>query len=369
MTTLYRDRIAKVRLKRQDQLKKIGVERRLPRSYVTQTEACRKAKSLFASSQNRVNASLDLQGGHYKFPRAATLRNSFDDCLHDYFVKASIGGHFEVRGLLVTGESRVGKTSETVRLVEEFNASKTPMPNGKPGRIVYCKLDGSISWKDLGHKTLEAMGYSANPRRTQGELWKMVHEQSRELGVIGLYYDECQHAFTSGPKSNEKLLDRFKALMKEPEWQLMLILSGVPVLASHVNAEEQIAHLLSHIHFDKIILGRFADPTRDPDMIELNKLVYTYADRADIDVDDLVDFDFLQRLDFACASRWGLVIELLIRAFGLCRLQGQKTATVEMFSEAYAQNSRLPQGLCPFTAPDYQNMIDGGKLMEMVLDE
>lgn len=318
---------------------------------------------------NRINASLALQRGHYTFPRAGKLREAFENCLHDYYVKASIGGHFEVRGMLVTGESRVGKTSETVRLVEKFNASMTKMPNGKPGKIVYCKLDGSISWKDLGHKTLEALGYPANPRRTQGEFWNMVRHQCREQGVIGLYYDECQHAFTSGPKSNEKLLDRFKALMKEPEWQLMLILSGVPVLASHVNSEEQIAHLLSHIHFDKINLGRFADPTRDPDMIELNKLVYTYAERADIDVEDLVDVDFLQRLDFASASRWGLVIELLIRAFGLCRLRSQKTATVKMFSEAYAQNSRLPQGLCPFTAPGYRDMIDDDKLMEMLLDE
>ncbi|PTV93722.1 TniB protein [Rhodobacter aestuarii] len=319
--------------------------------------------------QKRVNASLALQRGHYTFPRAAKLREAFENCLHDYYVKAKIGGHFEARGLLVTGESRVGKTSETVRLVEEFNASMTAMPNGKLGKIIYCKLDGSISWKDLGHKTLEALGYPANPRRTQGELWNMVRHQCREQDVIGLYYDECQHAFTSGPKSNEKLLDRFKALMKEPEWPLMLILSGVPVLASHVNSEEQIAHLLSHIHFDKINLGRFADPTKDPDMIELNKLVYTYAERADIDVEDLVDVDFLQRLDFACASRWGLVIELLIRAFGLCRLRSQRTVTVKMFSEAYAQNSRLPQGLCPFTAPDYRNMIDGEKLTQMMLDE
>ncbi|MBU2888140.1 DDE-type integrase/transposase/recombinase [Celeribacter halophilus] len=49
--TLYEDRIAKVRLARQDFLQKIGVERRLPRSYVTIEEARTKAKALFASSQ------------------------------------------------------------------------------------------------------------------------------------------------------------------------------------------------------------------------------------------------------------------------------------------------------------------------------
>lgn len=44
--------------------------------------------------QNRVNASLALQRGHYTFPRAAKLREAFENCLHDYYVKASIGGHF-----------------------------------------------------------------------------------------------------------------------------------------------------------------------------------------------------------------------------------------------------------------------------------
>ncbi|MAC79025.1 MAG: hypothetical protein CML66_13270 [Rhodobacteraceae bacterium] len=51
VTTLYEDRIAKVRLERHEQLKKIGVERRLPKSYVSMDEARMKAKSLFAGSR------------------------------------------------------------------------------------------------------------------------------------------------------------------------------------------------------------------------------------------------------------------------------------------------------------------------------
>ena len=57
---LYEDRIAKVRLERHDQLKKIGVERRLPKSYVSVDEARVKAKSLFASSRLvQTNVPLD----------------------------------------------------------------------------------------------------------------------------------------------------------------------------------------------------------------------------------------------------------------------------------------------------------------------
>tara|TARA_R110001599_G_scaffold85976_1_gene230746 strand:- start:793 stop:951 length:159 start_codon:yes stop_codon:yes gene_type:complete len=48
------------------------------------------------------------------------------------------------------------------------------------------------------------------------------------------------------------------------------------------------------------------------------------------------------------------------------RAHHEKAAKIENFSEAYAQSSRLPQGLCPFTAHDYRDMIDGGSLMEMM---
>jgi len=271
---------------------------------------------------NYVKALLPLQSAHYTFPRAAVLREAFTYCVMDYYVKALTGKEFEARGLLVTRKSRVGKIAETLKIVNEFNASKTEMPNGKTAKILYCKLDGSVSWKDLGRKTLEKLEYSVHPRRTQSEIWSMVRHQSREQGVIGFYYDECQHVFAPEAKSNRIFLDSFKSLMKEPEWPLIMILSGVPDLAEYVNSEEQLSHLLAPVHFDEISLGKSADPLEDPDLNELNKLVYSYAAHGGIDVDELVDLDFLERLDFACVSRWGLVIELLIRAFAMCRFRG-----------------------------------------------
>ncbi len=94
----------------------------------------------------------------------------------------------------------------------------------------------------------------------------------------------------------------------------MLMLSGVPSLGGYIREEEQLFELLDPISFDPIALGTKSDPHKDPDMLELNKLVFAYADHAAVDFEDLADFDFLERLDFACASRWGLVIELLIAA-------------------------------------------------------
>lgn len=316
--------------------------------------------------QRRVNASRDLQNVHYSFPRAQVLREAFTQCVTDYFVKAGNGGRFEARGLIVTGESRVGKTAETIKLIDEFNDSFTVMPSGKPGKIICCKLDGSVSWKDLGLKTLEKLTYPVSSRRTQSEIWGLVRHHCREHGVIGVYYDECQHVFVPGAKSNRIFLDSFKSLMKETDWPMILFMSGVPALGTYVHAEEQLSHLLTPVHFSEIRLGRKADPAKDPDMNELNKLVYAYADLADIHVDGVVDVDFLERLDFACFSRWGLVIEVLVRTFALCRLRGKNAATIELFAEGYGQHSNLPAGLSPFTAPDYRDILDRSKLLDLL---
>lgn len=317
-------------------------------------------------NEDIVATATPLEAVHYEFPRAKALREAFVRCVTDYYVKAKIGHSFEARGLIVTGHSRVGKTQEMTKLIDEFNSSKTLMPDGRPARIIYCKLSGMLSWKDLGRETLDALGYSASSRRTQSEIWSLVLHQAREQGVIGIYYDECQHVFVPKAKSNRIFLDSFKSMMKEPQWPFIMILSGVPVLADYVHEEEQLSHLLTPVHFNKISLGRKSDPEKDPDMLELNKLVFAYADQAGIDVEDLVDVDFLERLDFSCASRWGLVIELLINVFTHCGVQGKPACSIKDFAEVYGRTSRLPKGLSPFTAPDYQDAFDTNKLLKIL---
>lgn len=77
----------------------------------------------------------------------------------------------------------------------------------------------------------------ATGRLTQRQVWDRVVLQAKLQGVVGIHYDECQHIFSSGADARAKTLDSFKSLLKQSEWPLMLILSGVDTLAHHVISE------------------------------------------------------------------------------------------------------------------------------------
>jgi hypothetical protein len=105
------------------------------------------------------------------------------------------------------------------------------------------------------------------------------------------------------------ILDSFKSLLKQPEWPLMLILSGVDSLVHHITSEEQLAYLMRPVSFTEIAMHH------PDDLAELVSLCHAYADKAGLDFSGLNTRDFYERLTCACANRWGLVIELLIDAF------------------------------------------------------
>lgn len=150
-----------------------------------------------------------LKAAHCELSRAAALREEFSWCVTDYYTKAASGKAFEANGLLVTGESRVGKTRELKHLISEFSAANEIMPDGRPARIVHCLLSGKVTWKDLGKRAAAALDYPIDSKyRDQNYIWKKVVDQARRQGVIGINFDECQHVFSNGgEKTNPTMLD------------------------------------------------------------------------------------------------------------------------------------------------------------------
>lgn len=320
-------------------------------------------------NMDAVNVAQPLKAAHFQFPRARLLREEFSWCVTDYYAKAAASLDFEARGLVVTGKSRVGKTREIKNLVALFNDSDAAMPDGRPARIVHCILSGTVTWKDLGVKVLAALDYPLKGRRTQNYIWEMVLQQAKAMGVIGIHFDECQHVFAPNAASNRIFLDSFKALMKESRWPLMLILSGIPSLADYIDQEEQLAHLLRPVHFGEIQLDRSNEGDEESDLELLNMLAFALADEAEVDFEQLSTVDFFERLDFACASRWGLAIELIIDAFTRCRAGGETVCSIDHFVAAYAAASRIPRELSPFTASSYRDVVDPARLVKLLRED
>ena len=308
-----------------------------------------------------VGAISALKDAHYSFPRTTRLREGMEWMVTDYYAKSTLRRPFEARGLLVTGPSRIGKTTEIRRQLVSLNDGSTRMPDGRQARFVSVVLKGLLSWKDLGIHTLrEGLGYPAEGRLTQREVWDRVVIQARGQGVVGIHYDECQHIFPKPTgEARTMILDSFKSLLKQPEWPLMLILSGVDSLVHHITSEEQLAYLMRPVSFTEITLHR------PDDLAELVSLCHAYADKGGLDFSSLNVRDFYERLTCACANRWGLVIELLIDAFVIALDRGVTEPGPQHFCLAFTRRTGLREGYSPFSIDSYKKLFEAHKIFEI----
>jgi hypothetical protein len=47
-----------------------------------------------------VNVRMPLKAAHFPFDRVTKLDKAMTDCITDYYIKVSIGGRFEARGIV-----------------------------------------------------------------------------------------------------------------------------------------------------------------------------------------------------------------------------------------------------------------------------
>lgn len=259
--------------------------------------------------------------------------------------------------MLVTAPSRTGKTHELQYLLTQFNDARETMPDGKAAQFIRVILAGRMTWKDLGYRILEKLDYPVARTLSQARIWETVRQQAQKLGVIGIHFDECQHVFSrKRNNTNEKFLDEFKTLMKDPDWPFMLILSGVPELEGYICGYEQLAYLLKPVRMHAIKVSR--------DLSELNELCYSLAGAAEIDFEQMqMAEDFYARLAHAGAYRWGLVIELFIAALVEATRLGDTTLKIGHFQTAYQSQYGIEPAISPFVVDGFRECINPEKLL------
>lgn len=288
----------------------------------------------------------------YPLGRADTLIKEFGRVFGTHLGHLASGGHFEADGLLITGQSGSGKTTEIRSLVKGFNEDEVALPNGKPARFAECSLKGISTWKDLGQSSAKAIGYPINPkaRLSQGQIWDVVIREAKLAGVVGIHFDEVQHMFRG--KNDEAilaLLDSFKGLMKNHDWPLMLIFSGVPELDGYIKREPQVYSRLTTLPFDDI------EPETDRQIV--HEIVGSYGHVSDLEIDtDLMTLDFLDRLITAGAYRWGLVIKLVKLATAAAQDAGSSQLTRDHFVDVWVNKTRVSRVATPFLHSGYDTM-------------
>ncbi|KEJ88913.1 hypothetical protein [Sulfitobacter donghicola] len=310
-----------------------------------------------------------LEGAHYDFERAKVLRSGMEWMITDYAAKSSNGKPFEAKGLIVTGPSRIGKSGEIGKMLEAVNDGSTIMPDGRPAMIEKVTLDGSLSFKELGRRTLkDGLGYGKtgsdkiSSRANQSDVWDKVFFQAKEQGVVGIHFDECQHIFSGKSASVRKIiLDSFKSLLKRTDWPLMLILSGVNELTEYVSEEEQLSYLLRPVVFTEI------RPNNTVDLKEISDLCHLYAGKVGIDFpENLWTSDFTKRLAFCSANRWGLLIELVIDALKIAHFNDVAQVDTEHFCKSFTDRTGFAVGHSPISIEYYEEAFDTQKILDMV---
>lgn len=307
-----------------------------------------------------VDLNADLAQRHFPLARGVKLQQTFAQLFSRHLGLLQSGKQFEAHSLLVTGPSGSGKTTEIDDMLNRFNDSGVPMPGDNRAQFASCVLDAKGSWKDLGRKTLDALGYSitSKTRRTQFEIWNLVILQAKRQGVVGIHYDEAQHIMRGKSEAEVmSVLDAFKTLMKSHDWPLMLILSGVPELGGYVQLEPQLDRLMTRIEFGEIDLNSGeGEPAQD--YHTLNEIVGSYAISAGLDVSgDLQAGDFLHRLATAGAFRWGLVIDLVVDAVAWAKGRQADMMDLSDFVEVWCEKTGMNQIATPFTHEGYDTMF------------
>ena len=287
----------------------------------------------------------------------------------DYAAKSSNGKPFEAKGPIVTGPSRIGKSGEIGKMLEAVNDGSTVMPDGRPAMIEKVTLDGSLSFKELGRRTLkDGLGYGKkasekiSSRANQGDVWDQVFFQAKEQGVVGIHFDECQHIFSGKSPSVRKIvLDSSKSLLKRTDWPLKLILSGVNDLTEYVSEEEQLSYLLRPIVFAEI------RPNDTADLKEISDLCHLYAGKAGVVfLENLWTSDFTKRLAFCSANRWGLLIELVIDALKIAHFNDAAQVDTEHFCRSFTDRAGFAAGHSPVSIEYYEEAFDTDKILDMV---
>ncbi|MCV2893730.1 ATP-binding protein [Lentibacter sp. XHP0401] len=300
---------------------------------------------------------------HFPLHRGEKLRTTFSELFSRHIGNLNSEVWFEGELLLITGQSESGKTRETNEVLNLLHAEKVPLPNGDPARIVQCDLSRAGGWKDLGRRTLNAMGYelSDNARLTQNEIWSRVTYQAKAQGIIGIHFDEVQHIF-AGKSDNDRemVLDNFKTLLKSRGWPLMLIMSGVPELADHVRSLDQTQNKVTHVHFEGIDLSE--------DLGVIHEIVGSYAMENGLEVDeDLMTEDFYRRLAIAAALRWGTLIKMTIASIGKARDSGSTSLTLEHYVNFWAEKANVNVLATPFTQDGYETLFRPDKPFQVSL--
>ncbi|MCQ0093519.1 TniB family NTP-binding protein [Roseovarius sp. M141] len=232
----------------------------------------------------------------------------------------------ETRGVILIEEPGGGKTTAVRTVLKEAEFLAQNPETGEP-RYLEIQVPSPATLKSVGFAILAALGLEGlSPKTTEGEIWATVRQRLRVAGIRVLWLDEAQDLIMArSANETENSLRMIKSLMQGDN-AVIPVLSGTRRLGEVAAFDPQVSR-----RFTKIMPSNLQHGVDEAGLISL---VEYYCNEAAIKA--RVDTDVMARLITASRHRFGRGIDTIINAIECALWEGDKTLTVDHFSEAWA---------------------------------
>lgn len=322
----------------------------------------------------------DLNTVGFEFPEQMTLQNLLQRQLEQFAVRANnvepwrAGNRQSVRALVITGNSRVGKTDAVTQAFSNLEPVTTV-----DGRLIEPKTDlifapTIFTQAALAREVLRGLGYPATRKMTSDMAWPKVDERLAPSQFTHLAVDEAQYALApssvgraSFQNERIKIQGAFSRLLDHPIWPLPLVLIGLPVLREEY-AHADFTFMRERSDFLEIdIMG--IDSRREHG--RLQRGIRALCELAEIGWDLHEGDQLFERLIHASSQARGIAIYLAKEAVIDAVRSGQQNLLIANFRDVYARKTGADAGDNPFASPEWANIdpkqlsTDGGILSQV----
>ncbi|WP_162559655.1 ATP-binding protein [Methylobacterium radiodurans] len=266
------------------------------------------------------------------------------------------GNRTEAKILMVLGETGAGKTRSLKRMFarhDAFPGYDRPRSNCP---LVTIKVRAPTTFTGVGRQILQKLGYPIKGALDKTLVWERVQERIEMCGLLAIHLDEMHNVVL---KANEidrtDIQNALKSMVTDEAWPIVVIVSGLPVLADFLEEAEEDRRRALTVNFDAL------DPELDGEAIrEMGK---TLASVAGVVFSDTVAKPLVPRLLHAGLYQMGTSIELIQEAIGQALKAETDDLRREHFASAYYKRTACGAAANPFTVDAWQK-IDCSRVLQ-----
>lgn len=307
------------------------------------------------------------------------VETSLEDKLADMLdlMKASLvaqSDQNEHQILFVHGESHAGKTTLLTRALFNDPAFEAYEVDYKPVRpMAHMSVFAPSSLRNLSVDGLKMLGYPVKPDLKRNIAWPEFRDKLEERQVLFLWLDEAQNLLNvDNPADLDRIANALVSLVQRPEWQIRLIVSGLPTMMRLADYDT-IGNRSLFLPVPSIDIP--PDPEVERELTAaggetiagiIRSWVHEVVEvHAGIWLADFLGGDFPGRIVHACGRNFGSIIRLTRNAVEVAMLRHDPRdadpciVVKEDFATAYRNASGVPNALNVFHAPNWKDLPIG----------